>query len=77
MIIFKLCIKLLILIQFLILINVNNISGEQQGSEPAFELPVELIGFPVIVLSVRLANFVRKLGYSLNPSKYIIVYKLI
>ncbi|XP_026332328.1 uncharacterized protein LOC113239506 isoform X2 [Hyposmocoma kahamanoa] len=50
----------------LLLVNCKDVDSEQTS----FELPVQLVGFPFIVLSVRLTNFLKKLSYSVSPATY-------
>ncbi|XP_034944578.1 uncharacterized protein [Chelonus insularis] len=52
------------------LLAVGHVISAPSPQEPAFELPVQLVGFPVIIAAVRITNFIKKLAYSLNPQTY-------
>lgn len=55
---------------FVTMFLLGEVSQTSVAQDPALELPVQLIGFPVIIMFVRLANFVKKLSYSLDPSEF-------
>lgn len=44
------------------LLGYSEVVGQQ-----TVELPIQLVGFPFIIGSVRLTNFLKKLSYSLSP----------
>lgn len=67
---FKIVLPSFTLVLAFILILMDNSDHAVAQQEPIFELPVQLVGFPVIILAVRLSNFVKKFAYSINPSEF-------